>query len=79
MGFFRWLREQVRQAVLGGIQDAVNDAGSAEFTAPRLELRLDALVAQATDIKGVKSAGIPMSAPGADANGHARGRKAVGK
>jgi hypothetical protein len=52
MGFFGWLRGQVKAAVLGGIQDAVDEAGAAEFAPARLELRLDALSAPAADANG---------------------------
>jgi hypothetical protein len=52
MGFFSWLRAQVKAAVLGGIQDAVDEAGAAEFAPPQIGLRLEALIAQAEGANG---------------------------
>lgn len=37
MFFFRWIREQVRQAILGGFQDAADEL---ELSEPELRARL---------------------------------------
>lgn len=52
-GLFGWLRQSVRAAVIGGVQDAISDLTTAEMDAPPVvALRLSCTPAAVDEGKG---------------------------